>query len=268
MIRAVLVDDEPLVRENLRLRLSGVDDVEVVAECADGREAVDVVREAEPDVLFLDVQMPEWDGFDVLERLEPLPYVIFVTAHDEYAVRAFEVNALDYLLKPIDADRFASAIDRARHAVRDDTTLGSKLRHLLDTVATEDAPAEPSAQPRPRPRPEPDEQTIPEKLVVKSRGQIHFVPVDTVHHLTSAGDYVEVHTSSRTHLMRSTLAGVTERLGPDFVRIHRSATVRISTIRTLEPIGHYEYRVELDDGTSLKCSRTYREALDDALGTA
>lgn len=239
MMRVVVIDDEPLVRENVRLRLRAYEDIEITGEFGSGAKAIEGVNALEPDLLFLDIQMPEVDGFDVVDRLSHDPHIIFLTAHDQYAVRAFEVNAVDYLLKPISANRFEEALHRARQSMSERRTSSSH----------------PSVSPDRSP------------LFIRSRGNIHIVQPGDVRYLESAGDYVKVHTAERTHLMRAALKRLTEDLGDQMVRIHRSAAVRASSIRMLTPIGHHEFRVELDDGTTLKCSRTYRSVLMDALGS-
>jgi two-component system LytT family response regulator len=271
-MRAVIVDDEPHVRENLRLRLDDVSDVEVVAECANGREAITAVRDDAPDLLFLDVQMPGLDGFDVLEELgaDEMPFVVFVTAHDEYAVRAFEINAVDYLLKPIDEDRFDEALERARTQIGAPasgdtaTALEERLQQLLDTLErTADSPADAA-----RPDSPDADRAVPDRLIVKSRGRVQFVPVADVRYVESAGDYVELHTEGDTHLLRETMSHLADRLGREFQRIHRSTIVNLSYVAELRPTSHGEYAVLLDDDTRLKLSRTYRESFQDALGTS
>jgi len=254
-ITACIVDDEELARRGVRSRLATRDDVRVVAECASGREAVDAIAEYGPDLVFLDVQMPGLDGFDVIEEIGPeqMPVVIFVTAYDEHALRAFDVHALDYLLKPIDEERLHEAIDRAKTQLdqRRSSTLGDRLDALLDAVASGE-------------RTESEDAGITERFVIKTGGRITFVEADAIDWVEAAGDYVRLHTSEKVHLLRETMGGMEERLDPDrFLRIHRSTIINTERLTELRPYGNSEYIVVLDDGTELKLSRTYRDALDD-----
>jgi len=254
-ITACIVDDEELARRGVRSRLATRDDVRVVAECASGREAVDAIAEYGPDLVFLDVQMPGLDGFDVIEEIGPeqMPVVIFVTAYDEHALRAFDVHALDYLLKPIDEERLHEAIDRAKTQLdqRRSSTLGDRLDALLDAVASGE-------------RTEAEAVGITERFVIKTGGRITFVEADAIDWVEAAGDYVRLHTSEKVHLLRETMGGMEERLDPDrFLRIHRSTIINTERLTELRPYGNSEYIVVLDDGTELKLSRTYRDALDD-----
>jgi two-component system LytT family response regulator len=249
-MRVVIVDDEPLGRLAVRQQLEGLPGAEIVAECGDGASAVEaIVREA-PDVVFLDVQMPGLSGFDVLERLgsEAVPAVVFVTAYDRFALRAFEAHAVDYLLKPIDPDRFGEAYARAALAVeregRERAT--GRLEALLALLAK-----------RPRETPAPLE-----RLVVREDGRLHFVAVAAIEWVEAAGNYVKLHVGTGQHVMRQTVERLAARLGPErFVRIRRSALVNIAAIRTLEPYGKGSYVVFLRDGTKLVSSRYAGEAL-------
>ena len=226
---AVIIDDEPLGRDIIRELLRKDADVSVVAECANGHDAIAAIEDTQPDLVFLDVRMPELDGFDVLAALnmDRLPIVVFVTAYDEYAIRAFEVNAVDYLLKPFDRDRFRRAVDRAKTQVR----RGNRPRY-------------------------------PERLVVKSTGRIVFVKTDEVDWIEAEGNYVQLHVGSNSHLLRMTIGSLEHHLDPaQFVRIHRSQIVNIDRIRELKPWWHGEYHVVLKDGTRLTLSRSYRDRL-------
>ncbi|WP_420454298.1 LytR/AlgR family response regulator transcription factor [Rubrivirga sp.] len=251
MIEALIVDDEPLAREGLRLRLADVPDVEVVGTCASGREAVVAIGEHAPDLVFLDVQMPGLDGFDVLAELAPeqVPYVVFVTAYDVHALRAFECHALDYLLKPVDPDRLDVALDRARDQIQQRT-----LGHLDDRLRVALAALK---QLGPAPG---------ERFAVKSRGGIVLVPIEDVDWIEASGDYVTLHAGERAHLLRGTMAQMERRLGPTFVRVHRSAMVRVDRVRELRTLDHGEYEVHLTSGARLKLSRSYRRDVQDALG--
>ena len=252
-IRALIVDDEPLARQRIRTLLEADPDVEVVGECADGRSAVAAVREQAPDLLFLDVQMPLLDGFGVLAALGagPLPVVIFVTAHDRYALRAFEVHALDYLLKPFDRERFRTALGRAKAQVRrePDGDVSRRLLALLRDVQQARKPLE--------------------RLVVKSGGRVYFVRTEDIDWIEAAGNYVRLHVGKEAHLLRESMAGLEARLDAGrFLRIHRSTIVNIEHIRELQPAFHGDYAVILRDGTQLTLSRSYRATLPRFFGEA
>lgn len=244
-MRVVIVDDEELARRGIRSRLERDGDAEILAECRNGREAIDAIRRLSPDLVFLDVQMPGKDGFDVvaaLEREAP-PHVIFVTAHDRYAVKAFDVHAFDYLLKPIDDDRFATALARAREAVARsrDGDAARRLAALLRDVGRVE---------------------YPERFVVRSGGRVVFVRAGEIDWVEAAGDYVSLHAGKRTWLLRETMTSTERKLDPDrFARIHRSTIVQVDRIAEMRPYHNGEYVVLLRDGTSLKLSRTYRAVL-------
>jgi two-component system LytT family response regulator len=250
-IRTVIVDDEPLARERIRALLDDETDVEVVGECRDGDEAVETVRRQRPDLLFLDVQIPERSGFEVLEALgnDLSPVVVFVTAYDQYALQAFEVHAVDYLLKPFDEDRFKKALDRAREALRRPRG-GEVNERLLSLLKDLKQPA-----------------AYLDRLVVKSAGRLFFLRTEEVDWIESAGNYVCLHIGPESHLLRETMNGVEERLDPArFVRIHRTAIVNIDRVKELQPLFHGEYQVVLRDGTQLTLSRGYRERLQEVIG--
>lgn len=244
--RVVLADDEPLVRERLRTLLAARQDCTLLAECADGAGALASIMEQQPDIVLLDVQMPELDGFEVVEALpaDVQPAIIFVTAYDEYAVRAFGVNAVDYLLKPVEPARFHDAIDRviARHATRTSGQPNPDLGTLLAEIRALRGPGE--------------------RLVVRDGYRITFVPVEDIDWIDAAGNYVRVHAAGRTHLLRETMKAVESRLSPDrFVRVHRSAIVNVQRIAQMEPHFHGEYVLTLRDGTKLTSSRSYSQHL-------
>jgi two-component system, LytTR family, response regulator len=256
-LRALIVDDEAVARRRIRRLLQREPDVTVVAEAADGRTAVQVIREQSPDVVFLDVQMPELDGFGVVAELgHHPPTIVFVTAYDEYALRAFEVHALDYLLKPFDKTRFAAALERGKAQVRLGQSGGMEQRLMAFLRTVEDH--------RPSPR-----QPLPERLVVKSAGRVSFVRVEELDWIEAAGNYVRLHVAKEDHLLRETLSGLEAKLDPRrFVRIHRSTIVNIDRIRQLQPAFHGDYVVQLHDGTELTLSRSCRDKLEEALGHA
>jgi two-component system LytT family response regulator len=252
-IRTLIVDDEPLARRRLRTLLDADPEVTVVGESGDGERALADVRTLRPDLMFLDVQMPILDGFGVLEALAegPLPAVIFVTAHDRYALKAFEVHALDYLLKPFDRDRFAAALQRAKAQVRrgQSPAVDQQLRELLQAVQ--------------------DRRQVAERLAVKSGGRVYLVRVEDIDWIEAASNYVRLHVGKEEHLLRDTLAGLESRLDPArFVRVHRSTIVNIDRIRELQPGFHGDHVIILRDGTELALSRSCREKLEASLGQA
>ena len=241
-LRTVIVDDEALARERVRTLLAGWDDVELVAECAGGRDAVAAVRRLRPALLFLDVQMPELDGFGVLQAL-PAPYrpaaIVFVTAHDRFAVRAFEVNAIDYLLKPYTAERFNAALERARARVAG-AAQRAEIDALLETVAARAA--------------------APERLTVRSRDGVQFVRVDDVDWLEADRNYTVLHLGTQALRIRETISELESRLGAaGFVRVHRSVMVNVDRIFRLEPWAHGEYVIVLRNGTKVTSGRGYGE---------
>jgi len=237
-IRALVVDDESLARRNLTVLLNRDPDIGSVAECASGLDAIQEIRKSKPDLVFLDVQMPECGGFDVLELLgnDLPPTIIFVTAYDEYALRAFEAGALDYLLKPFDDARFGRALNRAK----------DKLAHYR-----------------------PPQSRAPERLVVRSRGQVLFVSVADIDWIEAAGYYACLHVGSDTHILRRSLSELEQDLGDEkFVRIHRSLVVNLERIRGLELQTGGEYEVVLKSRVRLRLSRRYRKRLQDRMGTS
>ncbi|HLN98202.1 MAG TPA: LytTR family DNA-binding domain-containing protein [Pyrinomonadaceae bacterium] len=250
-IRVLLVDDEPLAREMLREMLQGDPDVQIVGESCNGSEALQAIRTQAPDLVFLDVQMPEVGGFEVLESLskEALPYIIFVTAYDQYAVRAFEVQALDYLLKPFDQDRFDVSWQRAKaHVLRErNGGIDDRILALLEELKAGNK--------------------YLERLVFKAAGRIYFLDTKDIDWIEAEGNYVSVHSAKKSHLLRETITSLEAQLDPKkFVRIHRSSIVRVDFIQELQPWFHGEYRVILQDGTQLTLSRNHREKLQEALG--
>jgi two-component system LytT family response regulator len=235
-LRVVIVDDEAPARALLREYLSAHDDVEIAAECANGFEAVRAISEIAPDLVLLDVQMPKLDGFEVLELLERPPCVVFVTAFDEYALRAFEVHAVDYVLKPVGRDRLEAALERARARLRSVGPGGG-------------APAGLAASARPP-------GTFLERLVVKDGVQVHVVPVGRVDWLEAQDDYVAIHAEGRTLLKSQPLAELADALDPSrFVRIHRSCVLNIERLARLELQAKDRHVAVLKDGTALPVSR-------------
>jgi two-component system LytT family response regulator len=254
-IRVLVVDDEPLAREKIQRMAKDDPDLRIVAECANGAEAIEAIQTLAPDLILLDVQMPEVGGFAVLEALSsnniPLPPVIFITAYDHYAVRAFEVNALDYLLKPFDRERFRAAIERAKKTIRREQApaLDERIVALLEQLQ--------------------GQQKYHERLVVKTGGRVFFLNTDEVDWVEAEGNYVSIHTGKKTYLLRETISSLESQLDPKkFIRIHRSSIVNINRIKELQPWSHGEYHVILLDGTQLTLSRSYREKLQSALGNS
>jgi two-component system LytT family response regulator len=256
-IRTLIVDDEPLGRSGISARLKGEHDIEIVGECANGRSTIEALHTLSPDLLFLDVQMPGLNGFEVLAAagIDSLPVVIFVTAYDDYALRAFDVHALDYILKPIDDDRFKLALSRARtHLKRKrDGALGEKLATLLADLQVT-APCKQSSGAN--------------RFVIKSGGRIFFVKDEEIDWVEAVGDYVRLHAGPQSHLVRETMTAMETRLDRRFLRIHRSIIVNTERIKELHPYFNGEYSVVLLDGKQLKSSRGYRDRLREHFGDA
>lgn len=252
-IRALVIDDEPLARDMIREMLEGDSEVEIVAECANGREAVAAIKSLSPDLIFLDIQMPELGGFEVLESFEQknTPYVIFATAYDQYAVKAFEVHAFDYLLKPFDHERFDVAWQRAKTQIKLDRS-DEREQHILALLE------ELKAGPR-----------YLERLVIKNGGRVFFLDVQDIHFVEAEGNYVRVHDGAKHYLLRETISGLEAQLDPKkFLRVHRSTIVKIDRIKELQPWFHGEYRIILENGEQLMLSRNYRANLQEAVGNA
>jgi len=234
-IRTLIVDDEPLARTNLAVLLRADPEIGIVGECGSGEQALGEIRVANPDLLFLDVQMPECDGFDVLELLgRNLPRaIVFVTAYDQYALRAFEAGALDYLLKPFDNARFELALSRAKQRIRLGRDRAPKL----------------------------------ERVIIKNAGQISFVKISEIDWIEAADYYACLHVGARSHLLRRSLSDLEEDLDPNvFCRVHRSSIVNLERVRGLKVTPDGEYEVLLDTGTSVRLSRRYRKQLQERLG--
>ena len=250
-IRTLIVDDEPLGRERIRTLLGGDAEIEVVGECSNGKQAVAAIEQTGPDLVYLDVQMPEMDGFAVLDAIagERMPAIIFVTAYDRYAVQAFEVHALDYLLKSFDRERFQDALQRAKEQIRNsrEGLWNKRLAGLLEDLQVR--------------------QKRLTRFVIRSAGRIFFLRVEEIDWLEAADNYVRIHVGRESHLVRQTLQSLESRLDPSrFLRIHRSTLVNVDRIRELHPLFHGDYVVKLWDGTELCLSRTYRERLTGLLG--
>lgn len=245
-ISTLIVDDEPLARDRVKRFLRDEHDIQIVGECGNGREAVAAIREQKPDLVFLDIQMPEKNGFEVVKALDErvMPAVIFVTAYDQYALQAFDVHALDYLLKPFNRERLHKAVSHARDQIETKRigNLDERLASLIKDLKAE--------------------RKYLERLVVKSVGRVFFLKVEEIDWIEAAGNYVKLHTGREAHMIRETMNGIEAKLDPDrFLRIHRSTVVNIDRIKELHPMFSGDYAVILRNGTELALSRNYRERL-------
>jgi len=248
--KALIIDDEPLARRGIRARLKSFSDFTTLEDCEDGVEGITAIRRHDPDLVFLDVQMPGLNGFEMLKRLpkDRRPFIIFLTAYDQYALRAFEVHALDYLLKPIDAERFAEAMERARRQLKLQTagSIEARLRGLLAEYGSTGKPGR-----------------YLERFTLRTGKRISFVLVDEIDWIEAIGDYAGLHVGNKNPLLRETLNSLELCLDPEkFVRIHRSAIVQVSRICELCTLPNRELRLRLTSGADLKVSRTYRRRLD------
>lgn len=246
MLRTIIADDERLARKKLRILLSSEPGIEIVAECSDGKQTLVALRADKPDLLLLDIQMPDIDGFGVLRAIpaDKMPVVIFTTAYDHYALKAFEIHALDYLLKPFDHERLHRAINRAR--VEFLKTRGCEATHRILDFLT---------QPKP-------ESRVDGRLAFKSGGRVVFLELDEIDYLSAAANYVTLRVGAESYLLREGIGHISERLDPHkFVRIHRSTIVNVQKIKQVEPVNSGEYIVILKDGKQLSCSRGYRAGL-------
>ena len=245
-IRTLIVDDMALARQRVRRHLDQDAEIEVIGECAGGREAVESIRASAPDLMFLDVQMPETDGFEVIEAIgaDAVPAVIFVTAYDQFALRAFEVHALDYLLKPFDADRLRTTLERAKAQIRSRRSAGAddRLRALLEEVRRT--------------------SKYIKRLAVKSAGRTVFLNVDDIEIVEAAGNYLRLVTGGEAHLIRERLSGLEAKLDPEkFVRIHRSTIINIDRAREMHPLFNGDQAVTMKNGKRLTMTRNYRDRL-------
>lgn len=264
-LRVLVVDDEPAARRGIKLLLESASAVNVVGEAGDGPEAVRQIEVLEPDIVFLDVQMPGYDGFEVMKRVAAtqLPAVIFVTAYDEHALRAFDVSAVDYLLKPYEDSRFNAALARAAEEVRRRRAgdLGARLERLI--AALERSPSTPPAPEAACPG------GLADRILIKSSGELHFLKTEEIDWIEAEGDYMKFHAGGRAHLLRETMARLESRLDPRrFIRIHRSTIVNVDRVRKMSPSFAGEYAVVLNDGTKLRLSRGYQDRLQEILRSA
>jgi two-component system LytT family response regulator len=250
-LNVLVVDDEPLARERLRALLNQETGVRIVGECASGRTAVKAIQEKRPDLVFLDVQMPGLDGFGVVEQIGPeqMPAIVFVTAYDQYALKAFEVHALDYLLKPFDRERFQATLKRAQasHKLKSEGGGDERIASLVEALAAR--------------------RQFADRLVVKAGGKERILPVEDIDWFEAAGNYVRLHVGGERLLLRETMVRLETRLDPErFFRIHRSTIVNLKRVKEMEPWFHGDYMVRLSDGQQLTLSRSYRPRLLEKLG--
>ena len=244
-LRCLIVDDEPLARDSIRMMVEKDRELQIIGECSNGLEALKAIREQNPDVVFLDIQMPQLDGFGVVKGLknQTLPYIIFVTAYDQYAVRAFDVHALDYLLKPLDEERFERATERAKTNLQSQSEWAQQITSFLDEVENRDS------------------QYL-DRLMIKEDGRIFLLNVADVDWIEAKGNYLLIHSGKKSHLMREAMAAMETKLDPNkFFRIHRSTIVNIDRIFELQSLYHGDSRIILQDGTKLLMSRRFRDKL-------
>jgi two-component system, LytTR family, response regulator len=250
-MRIIIADDEALARKKLRVMLSSESGVQVIAECQDGAETVRALNTYQPDLLMLDIQMPDLDGFEVLSQIpvEEMPMVVFTTAYDCHAVRAFEAHALDYLLKPFDQERLHQAVTRARSELLKASDRDATHR-ILDYLSEKTAKQVPSGS----------------RLIIKAGGRVVFLGMDEIDWVEAAANYVRIYVGRHSYLLRRGIGDIAERLDPmQFIRIHRSTIVNVQKIKELQPVNSGEYIVVLKDGKELSCSRGYRAGLQDLI---
>lgn len=256
-IRVLIVDDESLARDTIRLLLKQHEEFEIIGECKDGHEAVAAIMQEAPDLVFLDIQMPEKNGFEVVASVGPehMPVIIFATAYDRYALQAFEAHALDYLLKPYDDARFEKALARALERIRQ-KQFGELTSKMIDLVGDH--------------RVKRDDNLVAhrERIMVKERDALFFVKTEDIDWIEAAGDYVSLHLGKKSYLVRESMTGVESILdAKQFVRIHRSTIVNVERIKEMRPYFHGDYIVFLDDDTELKLSRRYWNRIEHILGS-
>ena len=255
-IRTLIVDDEPLARQNIRVLLKEDAEIELLGECGSGAEALKAIEKQSPDLVFLDIQMPEMSGFDVLDRIEAgkVPAIIFVTAFDQYAIKAFEVHALDYLLKPFDDARFEKALRQAKSQI-EQREINQLSKRLIALLEDRDRSSDKTAR-----------GGYLSRLMIKSASRVFFLKVDEIDWIEAADYYVKLHVGRKSHLLRETMGDMEVKLDPEkFLRIHRSAIVNLDRVKEMHAHFNGEYVVLLHDGTQLKLSRSRREQLQQLL---
>ena len=261
-IRTMIVDDESLAREGIALRLKKYADIEIIAECKNGREALQVAQELEPDLMFLDIQMPGLDGFEVVAQLQGdnMPLVVFVTAFDKYAIDAFEVHAIDYVLKPVEEKRLQTAIERVR-IHRQQSDADNQKKRLIDLISNITGQSAIQVNQMVEDD-EIDTPAYPEKIAIKDSGVTTLLPIVDITWIEAAGDYMCIHSGSKVHVMRSTMKQLEAKLNPTiFQRIHRSTIVNLDYIEKICSHINGEYFLILKDGSRIKMSRSYRDKI-------
>ena len=262
-IRVIIVDDEPLALRGMRLRLEEFPEIEIVEACTNGREAVKAIKAHSPDLVFLDIQMPGLDGFGVVRAMlgGPAPLFIFVTAYDKYAIEAFEANALDYLVKPVDEERLKDAIHRTREAMKSRAAAGreSRLVEMLASLSEDDRDRikdlieDPSWT---------EKERYTERISFKDGSKVVVLNADDIEWIDAAGDYMCIHACGKTHIIRETMKTLQQRLDPSrFQRVHRSAIVNIEKVKELHPHSNGEYFLIMENGNELKLSRSYKDVV-------
>jgi two-component system LytT family response regulator len=266
-IRTIIVDDEELARRGIEIRLRGHPDLELVGQCVNGREALTAISEQQPDLMFLDIQMPGLSGFEVLSRVpqESMPMVVFVTAFDRYALDAFEAHALDYLLKPINEDRFRQSLDRVREQWQQRRALAQREK-LMSLLAATRGTGAIDEQTLRQQLEDAQAQRYAEVLPIRDDSETVRVAVSTIDWIDAAGDYMCVHAAGRTYVLRETMKSLAAILDPKvFQRVHRSTIVNVQRVRRLRPHTNGEYFLALEDGQEIKLSRSYRDRVDQLL---
>lgn len=243
-IQTIIADDEPRARSNILRMLQNHPQFEVVKSCSDGKETLNAIKKLQPDLVFLDIQMPELNGFELLGKLKGnLPKIVFVTAYDEFALKAFEVHAIDYLMKPFDTTRFESALKRAEETIHSSSEVDLSVKQLLETIQKH--------------------QQSSDKIMVKENGKIFFLDVTEISWIESAGNYIKIKTPDNHYMVRETMKNIQDKLDPKrFFRIHRSTIINIKKVKVIEPWFHGDYQVTLLDGTQLNMSRNYKNLLE------
>ena len=243
-IKAVIIEDEELGRELIKNYLKDQDDIEIIAECENGFEGIKAIQEKNPDLIFLDIQMPKLNGFEMLEILDERPEIIFTTAYNQYAIQAFELNAIDYLLKPFSKERLLDSLEKAKQRLQSESSSNDRIKNLMQ---------------------QPLEEII-ERVVVKSHNKINVIPVDKIRYLEAQDDYVMIYTTEGKHLKQATMKYFENHLDPDdFMRVHRSYIIRLDQVVQLEPYGKDNYVAKLKDGPSVKISKSGFKNLKDKL---
>ncbi|MCP4724955.1 MAG: response regulator transcription factor [bacterium] len=249
-IRSLIVDDEIAAREIIKNYLSDDDNFEVIGESSNGIDAIRQIVEKKPDLVFLDIQMPEMDGFEVIETIgmEDLPHIVFVTAFDQYAIKAFEINAIDYLLKPFDRNRFLSAVNRTKEHLLSKKTIENQLSNLLSNIKRE--------------------SHYLSKIMVKTGGRVYFLKADNIKWIEAASNYIKIFSGKESYLVKDTLSNFEKNINPNqFVRIHRSCIININFIQEIQPWDKNNHLVILEDGKELKLSRNYKDKIFDLFGS-